>query len=657
MKRLWLLAVLAAVVAEPGRVAAQEGPCPEGVTSPQLRVAAADYSVAGDVVTVQATIEAPCSATDLTKVTAGGTWTSERSAPVRALKGRGDDVTVPIDLDISAGASGVQELVVSVPAGSQDDPDVLHTEDESLLEDNTLRREIQLPGPDRAPDLTVLEADEPSRTTGDGRIVVAALVRNTGDLEAPATSATIAADWRTGDPQEVKALAPDEAVRIETTFEVPADRLGTSEDFEVAVVPVDGETDTEDNTGTIPVRLPDPPSDGPDIAIAALRLVEQADPGRAVLVAVVRNEGDEPTPRTAARLTPGWGEAVRRRLPELAAAGRTRLRFALAVPEDAQGKRRSFTLAIRPVAGEEDTADNRSRVVRELVAPDEQGFPLWVIPAGLLALAAAGALARHLWRGPPPPVPQRAISTGFEDADGRKLGQGARLVPGDPYSFWLELGPPVAAAGAGKLIADVVLTPLTGALAPEDGADRATVDLAAAGHRVLIPLRWRDGGAAPALRCSVCVAGAIVWSKRIPVRVTRTWRRPREEVDYAIAPRLDPGRLAALPTHDLALLLNDDGQGSHVFTFIGAGEYHTTATIDVLEVQQHVDALRGALRRAAWGAEAEWRPRDGVPLQAPGPGPRACRPDPARRRWATARTRRSRCTWPGRPRTTSGSPA
>ena len=474
MKRLWVVAALATLAALPCRAAAQtEISCPAGVPEPQLRVLEGEpFSIDGDVLTVRAVVEAPCALTDATTATATAPWGAEGSDDVPALRS-GGRAPVEIELAIPAGESGERQITVSVPRGFDDDPDFQSEESNAALGDNAREITVTLPGA-KTPDLAVRPADEPSGTP-DGRVELFAVVANEGDAAARPTTATVRTPWGAELEVDVPALTAGGEAPVDAGFDVPADRRGTTADFDVAVDAVRREVDLADNATTIrDVALPGGGSSGvPDLAVGRLRLAPQTDPASAGVLAVVRNEGDAATAAGRARLSAGWGDAVRQDVPALEPGATAALRFRLPVPPAQRGRRRGLAVAVRPAAGETDTADNRAVIVPRLIAaaPDgpDGGFPVWPAVAALaLALAAAALLARRLWRGgKTPPLtapPLREIETGFEAGHG-PLPDGEPLVPGADYQFWLRVGPPVTSGAGRRLRAEVALTTLAGGLA------------------------------------------------------------------------------------------------------------------------------------------------------------------------------------------------
>lgn len=614
MRRWALVTLILGAVLVGSPAAAGQSSCPP----PDIGLIEGKATVENRVVTLAYELVAPCPGDDPATVTAKAPWGKERSAPAESLE-PGARLATSISFDVPAGQHGVQTFVLNVPAASNRHETGTITE--QATDDNTVTYdEVDLgPAPD-APDLAVAPADDPDVFTGT-RLEVTVAVTNAGKATAAASKVTFDAPWDSLE-EDVGQLVAGAPEAVTATFDpIPDDRRGTLVDIDVAVAQVEGETNTENNTTRVPdVALP---AKAPDLAVSRLRVTQRGNPAVVVVRALVRNEGTATAPAARAVVVPGWGARKRTSLPAVEPGRATTMRVELPVPQRDQGKRRSFGVHIPAVEGEGDASDNRARTVRQLlpaVGPVADGPPVTAIAVVVALLALLGWLGWRalLRRGPPavhdestPTAPvARAVRTGFQDADGRRMPDDAPLQRGQPYSFWIDVDPPVT--GNGAVAADVFLTPLTPALAPLPGVQRPFVELGAdvkPGRRsALVPLAWGRADAAPVLRCSLVVAGAIVWSRRIPVAIAGEPPPARPEVDFALGPQLDPDRLGRLPEHRLSVLLNSGGGATHSFTFIGAGRTDAPATFDAAEIQGHLDELRGALREAAWGTTGEWEP-------------------------------------------------
>lgn len=80
-------------------------------------------------------------------------------------------------------------------------------------------------------------------------------------------------------------------------------------------------------------------------------------------------------------------------------------------------------------------------------------------------------------------------------------------------------------------------------------------------------------------------------------------------LDYNLSPALAPGHLSEVAPHKLSLMLNADEQGNQAFRLVGQqGQelFSNSAPLPTGLIGDLLTQARGALRRAAWGSEAEW---------------------------------------------------
>jgi hypothetical protein len=77
-------------------------------------------------------------------------------------------------------------------------------------------------------------------------------------------------------------------------------------------------------------------------------------------------------------------------------------------------------------------------------------------------------------------------------------------------------------------------------------------------------------------------------------------------LDYTLSQTLSPAHLAQLAPHQLSLMMNANGDGTHSFRFAGTDFFKSDASLDGQTLQDLVRLARGALRRVAWGDEAPW---------------------------------------------------
>jgi len=203
--------------------------------------------------------------------------------------------------------------------------------------------------------------------------------------------------------------------------------------------------------------------------------------------------------------------------------------------------------------------------------------------------------------------------------------------------------PPDLKAG---MVLTVALFEVDGGLKLQEGADVGELRILLDGSVVVLRQPLSDVGTLPAatrslwllfpvqapgregparIRCSIYHQQVLLQSRLITAEVMG---RPashegalRSEVDYALVQRFRP---LGLPSHRLSLLVNDDGNGTHLVHLLGGdGQPESKRTfkrtIRMENLYGVIDTARKALRMTAWGAETPWdgrRPKydDGVDL-------------------------------------------
>jgi len=256
----------------------------------------------------------------------------------------------------------------------------------------------------------------------------------------------------------------------------------------------------------------------------------------------------------------------------------------------------------------------------------------------------------------PAPERERVVNTGFSSRDHSigALNKEAPLPGGHPCYFWLEVGrripeaidiapeplpvdrlpaqarlsvalfsfPGQIGVVRGKDVGELQIKP--------DGSVRVTrpahePDDLPPGHflldrRLFFPVTIPDGSGVYRLRCNIYCEQVLVQSHLVRVEVsTHGARLPSVQglsgaalqtvVDYTLSASLRPEGLAALASHRLSLMLNDNGDGTHGFRFFGAEQgaaFKQDAALPGQELQTHIDKARGALRRVAWGDTTPW---------------------------------------------------
>jgi hypothetical protein len=242
---------------------------------------------------------------------------------------------------------------------------------------------------------------------------------------------------------------------------------------------------------------------------------------------------------------------------------------------------------------------------------------------------------------------QHLVSSGFAtQARPRKPLRSHRcLRPGTEYVYWFEVGDPVAGAideQEGRTLPVSALPPGTrlkvalfaypGELEIAPGRDLGELmfledsSIAVARQpgqadaatpverRLRFPVRTPAKPGLYRLRCNLYYEQTLLQSRLIEARVaSRIRRRPRSlrsKVDFSVSGTLDQAQLAALQPQRLSIMLNDNGNGTHGFRFLGEEELKGDATLDADELQSLLDIVRSELRLVSWGKEKEWDDHD-----------------------------------------------
>jgi hypothetical protein len=261
---------------------------------------------------------------------------------------------------------------------------------------------------------------------------------------------------------------------------------------------------------------------------------------------------------------------------------------------------------------------------------------------------AARRRFRFQWRELRREAPQRCVvSSGFAtQARPRKPLRSYRcLRPGTEYVYWFEVGEPVAGAideQEGRTLPVSALPPGTrlkvalfaypGELEIAPGRDVGEfmfledASLAVARQpgqrnaatpeerRLRFPVRTPANPGLYRLRCNIYYEQTLLQSRLVEAHVaSRNRWRPRSlrsKVDFSVSGTLDQAQLAALQPQRLSIMLNNNGNGTHGFRFLGEEDLKGDATLDADELQSLLDIVRNELRLVSWGKEEEWDDRD-----------------------------------------------
>jgi len=173
-------------------------------------------------------------------------------------------------------------------------------------------------------------------------------------------------------------------------------------------------------------------------------------------------------------------------------------------------------------------------------------------------------------------------------------------------------GSPVVTAGADrgtlKLLADGSAIALQQPAADAEGVGPTSPRA----RRLLFPLHAVREPGEIRFRCNIYHAGVLIQSRIVRCEVRRSADPVpgalRSRLDYLLARTLAPERLVETPRHELSVLVNSNGDGTHGFYFAsGTSRWRSSATFDADALQAYLDQARGALRLAAWGSAEPWQ--------------------------------------------------
>ncbi|MGB9181085.1 MAG: CHAT domain-containing protein [Pyrinomonadaceae bacterium] len=247
------------------------------------------------------------------------------------------------------------------------------------------------------------------------------------------------------------------------------------------------------------------------------------------------------------------------------------------------------------------------------------------------------------------PESQRIVSTGFarEETPAAPIMPTEPLTTGHDYFFWLEVGEVVQGSIEEEKIAlqtellpegaclKVALFNFDQGLKLTPGADVGELEVQPNGsarvskqpveasrltnlrdselkeRRLFFPVRAASASGTYRLRCSIYYKQFLCQSRLITVRVMKRPRAVKKalsaKVDYSLSRSLSPAYLTRMKPHLLSILLNSNGDGSHGFSFKGAGDFEKdSVSISGQKLQDLITQARDAYALAAWGAKNPW---------------------------------------------------
>jgi hypothetical protein len=261
-----------------------------------------------------------------------------------------------------------------------------------------------------------------------------------------------------------------------------------------------------------------------------------------------------------------------------------------------------------------------------------------------------GVLERTDWSPFSGKARERKVNTGFSFAEhpDEDLWGNLPLKAGGEYFFWLSIGPrDIASLETGPTPEvhvpldakiTVALFGFKDGLILTPGADVG--ELRERGGLAMEPTRQPLGEQAPAtskieerlyfpinaplipgkyqMRCNLYWGQILLQSRLVEAEVEyepiqlgeREAAAINVTADYTIAPSLNPSHLRQLPEHRLSVLMNQNGDGTHSFHFLGAENGRVFKNDDIRfgenELQDMITTARKKLRRVSWGTEEEW---------------------------------------------------
>jgi hypothetical protein len=198
------------------------------------------------------------------------------------------------------------------------------------------------------------------------------------------------------------------------------------------------------------------------------------------------------------------------------------------------------------------------------------------------------------------------------------------------YLFWVEVGSEGRLPERFKL--QVVLYPFPEGIRVQGGALLGELEIRRGGEtavtrqpasltesegespltarRIFFPVQTPKRAGTYRLQCGIYYRQLLVQSRTMRIRVMASPKKDkkalRSALDYNLTHSLGPQDPATAP-HRLSVMLNDNGNGSHSLRFFGEGPFTHNVHLDDQELQALIEQARGALRKAAWGDEEEWK--------------------------------------------------
>ena len=238
-----------------------------------------------------------------------------------------------------------------------------------------------------------------------------------------------------------------------------------------------------------------------------------------------------------------------------------------------------------------------------------------------------------------PHVGKNVVNTGFtsQNAPGELLDKAKPLSPGTDYYFCLGVGEWVTGSIEATptslpdnlpkdALLQVAVFAFEGELELDTQASIGQLKLQEDGSAIVVrqpgspsnppevpwllfPVKTPSRMGTMRLRCNMYYNQCLVQSRLVSAQVFAMgeWSGSGpalvSELDYTLSQSMSAAHLAGIQAHQLSLMINDNGNGTHGFRFFGAGEFKSDATMDAQQVQGLIDYARAALKKTAWGDE------------------------------------------------------
>ena len=247
----------------------------------------------------------------------------------------------------------------------------------------------------------------------------------------------------------------------------------------------------------------------------------------------------------------------------------------------------------------------------------------------------------------PEKPPPRYVNTGFanQPTPTELITSFYTPLPADqPHYFWLQIGDLMDAGMAhegialpteklppdarlkialfafdgeieliGAEVGEIQLVPTGEILVTRRADEPVGVPTEVLDQRLYFAVRTMNGEGYGRLRCNIYTQNSLVQSHLIVARASalpteQPYRMMWHTVDYTLSKSLDARQLEAMGQTSLSIMVNDNGNGTHGFRFMGQNEFKNDASLGEGAVAQLQSWVRRALQKACWGDEEAYQP-------------------------------------------------